>query len=96
MAAAQRLYRQGARAQRQGRRRLQDVLHQFHQRQELVPNERIRYTNKFDDPNMPGEMQGTVQIKKVLAGAEVHIEQTNLPSQIPLEGCYLGWRQSLI
>ncbi len=63
---------------------------------ELKPNELIRYTDTFDDPNMPGEMQVTVQIKKVLVGTEVHIEQTNLPEQIPLEGCYLGWQQSLI
>ncbi|HEX5006417.1 MAG TPA: SRPBCC family protein [Hyphomonadaceae bacterium] len=64
--------------------------------QELVPNERLRYTDKFDDPNMPGEMQVTVQLKKVSVGTEVHIEQANLPPQIPLEACYLGWQQSLV
>ena len=62
---------------------------------ELVPNERLRYTDKFDDPSMPGEMQVTVQLKKVSVGTEVHIEQTNLPPQIPVEACYLGWQQSL-
>ena len=63
--------------------------------QELVPNERIRYTDKFDDPNMPGEMQVTVILKKVSVGTEVSIEQTNIPPQIPVEACYLGWQQSL-
>lgn len=62
---------------------------------ELVPNELVRYTDRFDDPNMPGEMSVTVRIKKVMVGAEVSIEQTNVPVQIPLEGCYLGWQQSL-
>ena len=64
--------------------------------QELVPNERLRYTDKFDDPSMPGEMQVTVQLKKVSVGTEVSIEQTNLPPQIPVEACYLGWQQSLV
>src|SRR5690348_15344008 len=63
--------------------------------QELVPNERLRYTDQFDDPNMPGEMQVTVQLKMVSVGTEIHIEQTNLPPQIPVEACYLGWQQSL-
>ena len=62
---------------------------------ELVPNERIRYTDKFDDPNLAGDIVVTVQLKKVSVGTEVHIEQTNLPSAIPLEGCYLGWQESL-
>jgi uncharacterized protein YndB with AHSA1/START domain len=63
---------------------------------ELVPGERIRYTDKFDDPNLPGEMLTTVTLKKVLVGTEVHIEQAGLPSAIPVEMCYLGWQQSLI
>ena len=62
---------------------------------ELVPNERIRYTDKFDDPNLAGDIVVTVQLKQVSVGTEVHIEQTNLPSAIPLEACYLGWQQSL-
>jgi uncharacterized protein YndB with AHSA1/START domain len=63
--------------------------------QELVPNERIRYTDKFDDPNLPGEMEVTVELKKVSVGTEVHIEQKGVPAVIPLEACYLGWQQSL-
>ena len=63
---------------------------------ELVPGERIRYTDKFDDPNLAGEMLTTVTLKKVLVGTEVHIEQAGLPSAIPVEMCYLGWQQSLI
>lgn len=62
---------------------------------ELVPGERIRYTDRFDDPNLPGEMIVTVQLAKVSVGTEVHIEQTNLPSMIPLAACYLGWQESL-
>ena len=62
---------------------------------ELVPNERIRYTDRFDDPNLPGEITVTVKLKKVSVGTEVHIEQAGLPAAIPLEGCYLGWQQSL-
>ena len=63
---------------------------------ELVPNERIRYTDRFDDPNLPGEITVTVTLKAVSVGTEVHIEQAGLPAAIPLEGCYLGWQQSLI
>lgn len=62
---------------------------------ELVPGERIRYTDRFDDPNLPGEIVVTVQFKKVSVGTEVHIEQANLPSVIPLDACYLGWQESL-
>jgi uncharacterized protein YndB with AHSA1/START domain len=63
---------------------------------ELVPHERIRYTDKFDDPNLPGEMQVTVLLKKVLGGTEVNIEQTGVPAVIPAEMCYLGWQESLV
>jgi uncharacterized protein YndB with AHSA1/START domain len=63
---------------------------------ELVPGERIRYTDKFDDPNLPGEMQVTVLLKKVLVGTEVNITQENIPAAIPPEACYLGWQESLI
>jgi uncharacterized protein YndB with AHSA1/START domain len=63
---------------------------------ELVPNERLRYTDKFDDPNLPGEIMVTVTLKAVSVGTEVHIEQSGLPSVIPVEACYLGWQQSLI
>jgi uncharacterized protein YndB with AHSA1/START domain len=63
---------------------------------ELVPNERIRYTDKFDDPNLPGEMQMTVTFRKVSVGTEVHIVQEGVPEAIPAEACYLGWQESLI
>jgi uncharacterized protein YndB with AHSA1/START domain len=62
---------------------------------ELVPNERIRHTDKFDDPNLPGEMQVTVTLKKVLVGTEVNIVQEGVPAVIPAEACYLGWQESL-
>ncbi|MEO8385381.1 MAG: SRPBCC family protein [Betaproteobacteria bacterium] len=62
---------------------------------ELVPNERIRYTDKFDDPNLPGEMQVTVVIKPVSCGSELSIVQEGVPEMIPLEMCYLGWQESL-
>ena len=63
---------------------------------ELVPHELIRYTDKFDDPNLPGVMQVTVSIKAVSVGTEVDIEQSDLPAVIPVESCYLGWQQSLM
>ncbi|MBN9061156.1 MAG: toxin [Rhizobiales bacterium 65-9] len=62
---------------------------------ELVPGERVRYTDKFDDPNLPGEMQVTVILKKVSVGVEVSIEQAGVPDVIPAEACYLGWQESL-
>ena len=62
---------------------------------ELVENERIRYTDKFDDPNMPGEMETTVEIKPVSVGVELNITQTGIPDMIPVEMCYLGWQESL-
>ncbi len=62
---------------------------------ELVPNERLRYTDKFDDPNLPGEMHVTVTLKPVLCGTDIHIEQAGIPEVIPLEMCYLGWQESL-
>ncbi len=62
---------------------------------ELVPHERIRYTDKFDDPNLPGEMQTTVTLKKVSCGTDVNIEQAGVPAVIPAEACYLGWQESL-
>lgn len=62
---------------------------------ELVPNERIRYTDKFDDPNLPGEMQVTVVLKKVSCGTEISIVQEGIPAMIPVEMCYLGWQESL-
>lgn len=63
---------------------------------ELTPNERIRYTNKFDDPNLPGEMQVTVLLKKVMCGTDISITQEGVPEAIPAEMCYLGWQESLI
>lgn len=62
---------------------------------ELVPNERLRYTDKFDDANLPGEMHVTVTLKKVLVGTELTVVQEGVPDVIPVEGCYLGWQQSL-
>jgi uncharacterized protein YndB with AHSA1/START domain len=62
---------------------------------ELVPQERIRYTDRFDDPGLPGEMQTTVSLKKVSCGTEVHIVQEGIPEAIPAEACYLGWQESL-
>ena len=62
---------------------------------ELVPGERIRYTDKFDDPNLAGEIQVTINLKKVLVGTDVNIEQAGVPAVIPPEMCYLGWQESL-
>lgn len=62
---------------------------------ELVANERIRYTDKFDDPNLPGVIEVTVTLKPVLCGTELAIAQTGIPEAIPLEMCYLGWQESL-
>lgn len=62
---------------------------------ELVPNERLRYTDVFEDPNLPGTMETSVSLREVSCGTEVHIEQSNLPEMIPLESCYLGWQESL-
>jgi uncharacterized protein YndB with AHSA1/START domain len=62
---------------------------------ELVPNERLRYTDKFDDPNLPGEIQVTVTLKKVSCGTELNIVQEGVPAVIPAEACYLGWQDSL-
>jgi uncharacterized protein YndB with AHSA1/START domain len=63
---------------------------------ELVPHERIHYTDKFDDPNLPGEIHVTVTLKKVSVGTEVNIVQEGVPAVIPAEACYLGWQESLI
>jgi uncharacterized protein YndB with AHSA1/START domain len=62
---------------------------------ELVPNERIRNTDKFDDPNLPGQMQVTTTFKKVSTGTELEIIQEGIPDVIPAEACYLGWQESL-
>lgn len=63
---------------------------------ELVPNERIRHTDKFDNPNLPGEMVTTITLKKVFCGTELNVVQEGVPEVIPAEGCYLGWQESLI
>src|SRR3954469_10760483 len=63
---------------------------------ELKPNELIRYTDKFDDPNLPGEMQVTVTLTKALCGTELNIVQEGVPDVIPASACYLGWQESLI
>jgi uncharacterized protein YndB with AHSA1/START domain len=62
---------------------------------ELVPNERIRYVDRFDDPNLPGTMQVTVSLRAVSCGTEIHIVQEGIPEAIPVEMCYLGWQDSL-
>ena len=62
---------------------------------ELVPNERIKHTDRFDDPNLPGEMVVTISLKQVSVGTEVHIVQEGVPEMIPPEACYLGWQESL-
>src|SRR6187399_2505086 len=62
---------------------------------ELSPHTRIRYTDKFDDPNLPGEMQVTVELKEVFCGTELKVTQEGIPAVIPAEACYLGWQESL-
>jgi uncharacterized protein YndB with AHSA1/START domain len=61
-----------------------------------VPGERIRYTDRFDDPNLPGQMQATITLKKVSVGTELNIVQEGVPAAIPPEACYLGWQESLV
>jgi uncharacterized protein YndB with AHSA1/START domain len=63
---------------------------------ELVPNERLRYTDRFDDPNLPGEIQVTITLKPVFCGTELNITQEGIPAVIPAEACYLGWQESLV
>lgn len=63
---------------------------------ELVPNERIRHTDAFDDPNLPGEMETTISIRPVFCGVELNIVQQGIPEVIPAEACYLGWQESLV
>lgn len=62
---------------------------------ELVPHERIRHTDKFDDPNLPGELQVTITLKQVSVGTDLSIVQEGIPDVIPAEACYLGWQESL-
>jgi uncharacterized protein YndB with AHSA1/START domain len=62
---------------------------------ELVPNQRIRHTDKFDDPNLPGQMTTTISLKQVSVGTELTVVQEGIPSPIPVEACYLGWQESL-
>ena len=62
---------------------------------ELIPHERIRYSNKFDAPGLPGEMETTIILKKVFCGTELNITQAGIPAAIPVEACYLGWQESL-
>jgi uncharacterized protein YndB with AHSA1/START domain len=63
--------------------------------QELTLDERIRYTDRFDDPNLPGEMQTTIALRKIFCGTELNITQEGVPAVIPAEACYLGWQESL-
>ncbi len=62
---------------------------------ELVPNEKLRYNDRFDNPGLPGEMEVTVTLKPVLCGTELHVVQQGIPDAIPVEFCYLGWQESL-
>jgi len=62
---------------------------------EMVENKRLRYSDKFEDPNLPGEMETTIDLKEVSVGTELKIEQTGIPEMIPVEACYLGWQESL-
>ena len=62
---------------------------------ELVPNERIRHTDRFDDPNLPGQMITTIALKPVSVGTELTVVQEGIPEAIPVEACYLGWQESL-
>lgn len=63
---------------------------------QLIPYELIQYTDRFDDPNLPGEMAVTVTLKPVVCGTEIHIEQSGIPELIPAEMCYLGWQECLL
>jgi len=63
---------------------------------ELVPHERIRYTDRFDDPNLPGAMNVTISLTKVSCGTELNVTQEGVPDIIPAEACYLGWQESLV
>lgn len=62
---------------------------------EMKPNELVKYTDKFDDPNMPGEMITTISLRKVMVGTELKVTQEGIPAMIPVEACYLGWQESL-
>jgi uncharacterized protein YndB with AHSA1/START domain len=63
---------------------------------ELAPHQRLRYTDKFDDPNLPGEMITTISLREIFCGTELNITQEGIPAAIPAEACYLGWQESLI
>jgi uncharacterized protein YndB with AHSA1/START domain len=104
MAPAQRLCLHRAAPGAESRRNVQNVLPKFTKGEshsfggeyvELTPNERVRYTDKFDDPNLPGDIQVTVTLKKVSVGTELNVVQEGLPDAIPTEACYLGWQESL-
>lgn len=62
---------------------------------EIIPNEKLKYTDRFDDPNMPGQMITTIELKQVLCGTELFATQEGIPESIPVEMCYLGWQESL-
>ena len=62
---------------------------------EIMPNQLLRYTDQFDDPNLPGQIEVTIQLHPVSVGTEVHITQSGIPDLIPAEACYLGWQESL-
>lgn len=104
MASAQRLHLHRASSGAEGGRHVQNVFSEFYDGQEPcirrqlcrpVPGERLRYTDTFDDPNLPGQMQVTVTLKKVSVGTEIDIEQGGIPDLIPPEACHLGWQELL-
>ena len=105
MAAAERLYRQGPSYGRPRWRYLQNVIHQLHHGQEPLlwrgisgaDTERAhRYVDRFDDPNLPGAMQVTIDIREIFCGTDLHITQEGIPDVIPPEACYMGWQESLV
>ena len=104
MAAAPRLHLHRAPPGSQGRRQLSHVVSQLHhgvahsfggEYLELEPGRRVRYTDRFDDPNLPGVMEVTVTLTPVSCGTELAVVQAGIPEVIPLEMCYLGWQESL-
>ena len=104
MASSEWLHRKGPPPGCQSRWHLQDVVHELHDRRhplvggeylELVPHVRIRHTDRFEDPNLPGTLLVTVSLEKVPCGTDVGVVQEGIPDVIPLEACYLGWQESL-
>jgi uncharacterized protein YndB with AHSA1/START domain len=105
VASAEWIHRKGSPLGSESRWHLQNVVNQLTtgsshsfggEYRELTPHQRIVHTDKFDDPNLPGEMQVTIDLKKVSCGTALSIVQEGVPEAIPAEACYLGWQESLI